>query len=159
MSQRITTSIGQTLTALRDAVERADVAVPVVSSWSVGEHIHHCCLSMIGISKSLQKSTPPATRAQPSIARAAVLYFGFIPRGRAKSPSFVVPKSSVPQSELFAMLDTSAELLGMASSLDRGTWFTHPFLGPMNRDQALKFVLVHNSHHLKIVSDILKSEG
>lgn len=159
MSERITTSIGQTVIALRHAVERSDVAAPVVSSWSVGEHIHHCCLSMIGISKSLQKSTPPAPSAKPSVQRTAVLVFGFIPRGRAKSPSFVVPKSSVAQSELFSMLDTSAELLGMASSLDRDRWFTHPFLGTMNRDQALKFVLVHNSHHLKIVNDILKSGG
>ncbi len=154
----IAPSIEKTLDALAEAVGRAEAADPAVSSWSVGEHIHHCCLSMIGISKSLQKSTPPATRAKPTVARAAVLYFGFIPRGRAKSPSFVVPKPSVPQSELFALLDTSTQLVGMASSLDRATWFTHPFLGPMNRDQALKFVLVHNRHHLKIVSDILKQQ-
>jgi len=150
--------IEQTLDSFREAVKHAEVAAPAVSSWSVGEHIHHCCLSMIGISKSLRKSTPPAPRAKPTVARSAVLYFGFIPRGRAQSPSFIVPKPSTPQEELRAMLDQSAELLLMAHSLDRSTWFTHPLMGPMQRDQALKFVLVHNRHHLKIVADILKQQ-
>ncbi|HET6463789.1 MAG TPA: DinB family protein [Candidatus Krumholzibacteria bacterium] len=150
--------IERTVEEFRGVVVRADATVPAVSSWSVGEHVHHCCLSMIGISKSLRKSTPPAPRAKPTIARAAVLGLGFIPRGRAKSPSFVVPKPAIPQEELRAMLDQSAELLAMAHGLDRGTWFTHPFLGTMHRDQALKFVLVHNRHHLKIVADILKQQ-
>lgn len=150
--------IERTIEEFRSAVVRADAVAPAVSLWSVGEHVHHCCLSMIGISKSLRKSTPPAPRVRPTVARTAVLYFGFIPRGRAKSPSFVVPKPSTPQAELRAMLGQSAELLAMAHDLDRSTWFTHPFLGPMQRDQALKFVLVHNRHHLKIVSDILKQQ-
>ena len=149
------TAIEQTVEELRSAVVNADATVPTVSSWSVGEHIHHCCLSMIGVSKSLRKSTPPAPRAKPTIPRAAVFYFGFIPRGRARSPSFVLPKP-LPHPELLAMLDQSAELLAMAGGLEPETWFTHPFLGAMDRDQALKFVLVHNRHHLKIVADILK---
>ena len=149
------TAIEQTVEELRSAVVNADATVPTVSSWSVGEHIHHCCLSMIGVSKSLRKSTPPAPRTKPTIPRAAVFYLGFIPRGRARSPSFVLPKP-LPHPELLAMLDQSAELLAMAGGLDRETWFTHPFLGAMDRDQALKFVLVHNRHHLKIVADILK---
>ena len=150
--------IERTVEELRSAIVSAEATVPTVSSWSVGEHIHHCCLSMIGISKSLRKSTPPAPQVKPTIARAAVLYFRFIPRGRAQSPSFVVPKPSMPPEELRTMLDQSAELLAMAHGLDRSTWFTHPFLGPMHRDQALKFVLVHNRHHLKIVADILKQQ-
>lgn len=148
--------IEKTLEQLRGAVADAGTAAPAVSSWSVGEHIHHCCLSMIGISKSLRKSTTPMPRAQPTVPRIAVLRFGFIPRGRARSPSFVVPIPSVPPAELQAMLQQSTELLGMAHALERSAWFAHPFLGPMNRDQALKFVLVHNRHHLKIVADILK---
>ena len=54
------------------------------------------------------------------------------------------------------MLDQSVTLLTMAQMLDRGTWFTHPQLGTMNRDQGLKFALVHNRHHLRIVVDILR---
>lgn len=150
-------SIEQTLESLRAAVPECDAIAPSVSGWSVGEHIHHCCLSMIGISKSLRKSTPPAPRARPSLPRSVVLVMGFIPRGRAKSPSFVVPKPSMPQPELVALLDQSRALLTDASTLDRGTWFTHPFLGTMRRDQAFKFVLVHNRHHLRIVKDILAS--
>jgi hypothetical protein len=148
-------AIERTIEEFRDVVRQAEASAPSVSGWTVGEHIHHCGLSMIGIAKSLRKSTPPAPRAKPSLARSIVL-LGYIPRGRARSPSFVVPKPAVPQDELLAMLDQAASLLTMAKDLDRGTWFTHPLLGTMNRDQAFKFVLVHNRHHLRIVADILR---
>ena len=119
-------------------------------------HVQHCCMSMIGIYKSLEKSTPPVPSTRPSVPRTAVLVFGFIPRGRAQSPSVVVPRPEITAHELTTLLDQSSTLLAEAPALDRNTWFTHPFLGTMNRDQALRFLLVHNRHHLKIVADILK---
>jgi hypothetical protein len=152
-------AIEQTIDALREMVVHAAVVAPSVSRWSVGMHVHHCCLSMIGISKTLRKSTTPKPRAQPSLRRTIVLKCGYIPRGRAESPSFVVPKESVDQEELLRLLDESVIRMREAHTMDRRHWFTHPLLGPMDRDGALKFVLVHNRHHRRIIEDILHRGG
>ena len=157
MNRRNLEEIERSIDEFRALVSHADATAPSVSEWSVGMHIHHCCLSMIGISKSLRKSTPPMPRAKPSLARTIVVKFGFIPRGRAQSPSFVVPQPAMAQTELAALLDTSRELLGVAKTLDPGTWFGHPLLGTMRRDDAFAFVRVHNRHHLRIVADILRA--
>ena len=34
-------------------------------------------------------------------------------------------------------------------------WWKHFAFGAMKRDDALKFIRIHNNHHLKIISDIL----
>ena len=150
-------SIQRTIEELRAAVPQAGVAAPAISQWSVGMHVHHCCLSMIGISKTLRKSTPPRPRTPPSLARSIVLKLGYIPRGRAQSPSIVVPSASVEVETLITLLDESITHIRDAKTLDPGQWFTHPLLGSMERDGALKFVLVHNRHHLRIITDILAS--
>ena len=150
-------AIERTIEDLRAAVPHGSEARPLVSAWSVGMHVHHCCLSMIGISRTLQKSTPPRPRATPSLQRSVVLKLGYIPRGRAKSPSPVIPNPSVTPDELLELLDESVVHVRDAHTLARDRWFVHPLLGLMDRDAALKFVLVHNRHHLRIVADILRA--
>jgi hypothetical protein len=150
-------SIERTLEDFRAVIANADATTPSVSEWRVGMHIHHCALSMIGISKSLRKSTPPMPRAKPSLSRSVTLTCGFIPRGRAKTPSFIVPSATVAQAELASLLDEAEKLMAVAQALDRDRWFTHPLLGPMGRDDAFKFIRIHNRHHLRIVADILRA--
>ncbi|HEX6791214.1 MAG TPA: DinB family protein [Candidatus Krumholzibacteria bacterium] len=149
-------AIERTIDELRDAVEHGAVAVPSVSRWTVGMHVHHCCLSMIGISRTLQKSAPPKPRAKPSLQRFVALRLGYIPRGRAQSPAVVIPDALVAPDQLHRLLDDSVVRIRDASALDPDRWFVHPLLGHMDRDGALRFVLVHNRHHLRIVSDIIR---
>lgn len=142
---------------LRAAVARADCGAPSVSKWTVGEHVHHCCLSMIGIVRSLEKSTPPPPPSRVSIPKSVVFLVGRIPRGRAKSPDPVVPKEPAAQADLLAMIEKAAQEIGRASSFDHRTWVRHPVFGPLHRNEALKFARIHNRHHLRIVADILKT--
>jgi hypothetical protein len=81
----------------RASVGDASVRVPAISDWSIGMHVHHCCLAMIGICGSLKESVPPPPRS------------GF--------------------SRHFAF-------------------------GVLRRDKALRFMEIHNRHHLRIISDI-----
>lgn len=149
-------TIDQTIDDFRAVVAQADVDASVVSQWNVGMHIHHCCLAMIGISKGLAKSTPPVPRMRPSIARYCAFAVERFPRGQAKSPTFAVPAASAPQEELLALLDRSQKMMVEARALDADRWVTHPIFGPLRRDDALKFVRIHNRHHLRIVADILR---
>jgi hypothetical protein len=144
------------LDGLRAGVAHAHVAAPDVSQWSVGMHVHHCALSMIAIGKGLAASTPPMPPERWTLPRFAVFTFGRIPRGRARTK--LVPEPSVPAAELVALLDQSEALVAAALGLDRDSWITHPVFGPLRRDDALKFVRIHNRHHLRIVSDIMNTQ-
>jgi len=144
------------LDRLRAMAAHADVSAPSVSRWSVGMHVHHCSLAMTNIGRGLAKSTPPVPPGRRSLPRLLVFTLGRIPRGRAKNPPAVAPTPAIPVAELLALLDESAKHLEGTASLSPDTWITHPMLGPLRRDDALRFVRIHNRHHLKLVGDILK---
>lgn len=120
-------------------------------------HVHHCCLVMASIVNGLEKSTPPAPRTVPPVARLAVFTTGKIPRGRAKTSPRGIPPPSGTREELLALIDESVKHLNHAATLAPDTWITHPILGPLRRDDALKFIRIHNRHHLRIVADILSA--
>jgi hypothetical protein len=144
---------------LRAAVDDAGFHDPRVSGWSVGAHVHHCCLSMTGICKLLLASTPPPPRSRFSLLAWLALRSGYIPRGRAKAPGMAVPGSAVPPKELRARLDESARLLAEVRKLERGAWFRHFAFGVLDRDKAIRFMSVHNRHHLKIILDIVAARN
>ncbi|MCL7967398.1 MAG: DinB family protein [marine benthic group bacterium] len=143
--------------ALRRAAARCDTHDPDVSQWTVGMHVHHCCLATTAVCESLLASEPPTPRAPRSVLTAAVFLFGRIPRGRGKSPEQAMPEAGVSREDLDAMLDASAEGLRAVAATDPRKWFRHFSFGVMDRDRTLKFVRIHNRHHLRIIADIIKS--
>ena len=143
------------LQAFRNCIPKADLCVPAVSKWSVGKHVHHCCLAMIGICQTLSTSTPPPPRSRFSLIPALIFLSGRIPRGRGRSPDVVVPKHDVSPAELLELLEESEHKLNDVPQLDAGTWFKHFVFGVLDRDKAIKFIMIHNRHHLRIISDIM----
>jgi hypothetical protein len=120
-------------------------------------HVHHCCLAMMGVCRSLAASRPPPPPSRFSILAALILVAGRIPRGRAKAPESAVPRSVLGAAELSSLVDECERTVGAAKRLDRGAWFKHFALGVLPRDRALRFLDVHNRHHLKIVAEILSA--
>lgn len=143
--------------ALRAAVNQAELSAPAISSWSVGMHVHHCALSVIGICRTLAASTPPPPRERSSLLASMVLRVGRMPRGRARAPEVVVPAENIPREELVALLDECERQLASVQAMNRDAWFRHFFFGVLKRDRAVKFIDMHNRHHLRIISDIVSS--
>ncbi len=139
----------------RISVPSAALRVPAVSEWSIGMHVHHCCLAMIGICQSLIVSTPPPPRSRFSLVTTLVFLSGRIPRGRGRSPDVVLPRRDVSPAELWTLLDQSERILSEVHDLDPRTWFRHFAFGVFDRDKALRFMHIHNRHHLRIISDIV----
>jgi len=140
---------------LRTAVRSAGRTASSVSKWSVGMHIHHCCLAATGICRSLSESTPPPPASRFSFVSWVVFLSGRIPRGRGKSPDVAVPKTDVSSEELLTLLDECDRAVGEAERLDSESWFDHFAFGILTRDRALKLIGIHNRHHLRIIADIL----
>jgi hypothetical protein len=152
-----TLNLNAEVAEMRTAADRYDVSAPEVSSWTVGMHIQHCCLAMTGVCDALLASEPPPPRARRSLLTAAVFTTGRIPRGRAQSPDQVIPTPGISREELDARLDASAERLSAAADADSRKWFRHFAFGAMDRDRTLRFIQIHNRHHLRIIADILKA--
>lgn len=142
---------------LRASVANASVRVPSVSDWSIGMHVHHCCLAMILICESLRDSVPPPPRSEFSLVPWLIFTSGRIPRGRGKSPDIVLPRADVSPTELHAHLDESEQLVTEANDLDPQSWFNHFAFGVLRRDKTLRFIQIHNHHHLRIIADIAAS--
>ncbi len=139
---------------LRTSVASAALRAPAVSEWSIGMHVHHCCLAMIGICQSLIASTPPTPRSRFSLVTALVFSSGRIPRGRGRSPDVVLPRQDVSPEELWTLLDQSERMMTGLRDLDPKAWFKHFAFGVLDRDKTLRFISIHNRHHLRIISDI-----
>ncbi len=140
---------------LRTSVANATLCVPGVSEWSIGMHVHHCCLATVGFCRSLIASTPPAPRSRFSFVSAVILTSGRIPRGRGRTPDAGRPRQGVSSAELLTLLDQSERILTEVHDLDSKTWCRHPAFGVLDRDKTLRFILIHNRHHLRIISDIV----
>ena len=90
--------------------------------------------------------------------RRLILLTGIIPRGRGKSPNAVIPNDQTTESALRELLAEASFSAQKAAESDCDCWWKHFAFGVMKRDEALKFVEIHNKHHLKIVSDILSND-
>jgi len=125
-----------------------------VSGWTIGMHIRHCALVMVLVCRGLNESQASPARKRWRSRRALVFLTKWIPRGTRKAPDFVVPDEAQPREELLQALNEAHAAVAAACRLDAGRWIPHPNLGPLSRDEALKFLLIHNRHHLKIIRDI-----
>jgi len=146
------------LDGLRAAIASAHVTAPAVSGWSVGMHVHHCCLAMIGTCRVLDRSEPPPPPSRPPVIKMVVFTTGRIIRGRARSPERVLPQADIPPAELHALLEEAERQVGAAGNLEPEKWFKHFMFGVLKRDDALRFLRIHNHHHLRIVSDIVNAQ-
>ena len=142
---------------LRTALASAAVRAPAVSQWSVGEHVHHCCLATIRICQFLEASTPPVPASPFSLRRTVVFLRGRIPRGRGQSPKAVWP-TDISKEELESLLDRAERMVIEATELDSSSWFKHFAFGVLDRDKTLRFIRIHNGHHLRIIEDITSAQ-
>jgi hypothetical protein len=41
-------------------------------------------------------------------------------------------------------------------NLNKNSHFTHPIFGHLNKKESIRFIEIHNEHHLKIIRDMLR---
>ena len=138
----------------RGLIPQRDVA-SADSGWSVGMHVHHCGLAMRAIAGSLIECDEPLPSRRLGPRAALILRMGKLPRGVAKAPDIAMPSKDVDARVLQETLDTSDALLDQLPPVGERSWFRHFALGVLVKRDAVRFMSVHNAHHLKIVADIL----
>lgn len=131
------------------------VTCDAVSGWCPAEHVDHLAKVSTSIfDRILSKGVIDNPKPLSFIGR-LILLIGWIPRGKGRSPEKLHGKRA-DHATLLASLSAAEALLARLDGFPLGNApsVPHPRFGGLTPAQALRFVEVHNEHHLKIVRDI-----
>jgi hypothetical protein len=128
-----------------------------ISKSNVGWHIEHSLLVLNGITKVLLQSDPNEYQWKFKLSRLLIFILGKIPRGKAKAPEIVIPKTPFDTSSLLAHINQTRTSLLALESISKDHYFNHPFLGKLKKKDTIRFLEIHTHHHLKIIEDLIKS--
>lgn len=143
------------LNELETKISKHDIYNPDISKSNIGWHIEHILLTINRIIEDIQKSNPKNYKWSFKLSKFLVFSMNKIPRGRAKSPKIVTPKTydEVTLNDHLKVTQLNIEQL---KNLSADKYFNHPFFGNLKLKKTLKFIEIHTNHHLKIINDILK---
>ena len=150
-------SLASCLRELESKISRQEVISPAVSIASVGWHIEHSLLTLNLIIERLKTSDAKSYKWTFNFTRILVFTTNKIPRGRAKSPDVVVPKSKFDVDTLTVHIGVAKARILELDTFQTDNFFEHPYFGKLNLRPTIKFLEIHTQHHLAIINDILKS--
>jgi hypothetical protein len=128
---------------------------PEISKSNVGWHIEHILLTNKMILEAVEKSNPADYTWSFKLPRIVVFTMNKIPRGRAKAPKVVVPKTYDEQTLLEHLKIVTAKIQGL-ENMSSDKYFDHPYFGNLRLNKTIKFLEIHTKHHLEIINDIIK---
>lgn len=137
-----------------------------VSAWAVAQQIEHLGLTGGRVIDAVEAiladpGTPP--RGRPNPAGWMVLLTGRIPRGRVKTrPEWAPPEASPERARqaVATLAGRTAALAARAAEIAaaRATR-PHMVLGQFDARRWLRFLAIHQEHHLRLVRDIREAAG
>ena len=127
---------------------------PTVSKSNVGWHIEHILLTIKMIIEAVEKSNPANYTWSFKLSRIVVFTMNKIPRGRAKAPKVVVPKTYDEQTLLEHLKIVTLKIQGL-ENMSSDKYFDHPYFGNLRLNKTIKFLEIHTKHHLEIINDII----
>ena len=151
------TDLAVELDRLENYLGRRDASAPEVSVADVAWHLDHALKVVLKIYEALEMSDAGAYSYSINPVRAMVFATGRFPRGVAKAPKEVTPPDDIFTEDVLAQLAEARALLPMFSELDRRKFYDHFMFGKLNRRRAMKFLVIHTRHHLRIVEDIVNA--
>jgi hypothetical protein len=128
---------------------------PEISKSNVGWHIEHILLTNKMIIEAVEKSNPADYTWSFKLPRIVVFTMNKIPRGRAKAPKVVVPKTYDEQTLLEHLKIVTLKIQGL-ENMSSDKYFDHPYFGNLRLNKTIKFLEIHTKHHLEIINDIIK---
>jgi hypothetical protein len=127
-----------------------------VSKASIGWHIDHCLIILSRVISALEKSNPDDYKPKFNWKRVLVFATNTVSRGKIKAPSVALPEGEITEALLKQHLEKVKAKILKIETFHKNSFFPHPFLNDLNVKQTQKFLVLHTTHHLKIIRDILK---
>lgn len=141
---------------LESNIKNFEVTNTSVSKVAIGWHIDHCFLIISRVISALEKSNPADFKPNFSWKRMLVFATNTVPRGKIKAPDVVLPQGEISEKSLKEHLEKVKAKILKIEELDKNSFFLHPFLNDLNVKQTQKFLVLHTTHHVKIIRDMLK---
>lgn len=141
---------------LESNIKNFETVNSTVSNASIGWHIDHCLIIFSRVLTALEKSNPDDYRPKFNWKRSLVFMTNTISRGKIKAPSVAIPEEVCTEKSLLEHLEKVRGKLTLLDTLPKNSFFPHPFLDDLNVKQTKKFLVLHTTHHVKIIRDILK---
>ena len=145
------------LVELENAIPHLEKTNPAISKASIGWQIDHCLLVLSRIISALENSNPAEFKSKFNMKRFLVFTTNTIPRGKAKAPDVVLPTGEMSIKSLTENLEKVKNKIARIETLHKNNFFAHPYFDDLNVKQTQKFLVIHTTHHLKIIRDILKA--
>jgi hypothetical protein len=137
-----------------------------VSAWAVAQQLEHLGLTGGRVLDAIEAiladpETPP--RGRPNPPGWMVLLTGRIPRGRVKTRPEWSPPEASPERARQAVAALAGQIGALAArageiAAARATR-PHPALGQLDARRWLRFLAIHQEHHLRLVRDIRAVAG
>lgn len=127
-----------------------------ISKSDIGWQLDHALKVFNAVSEWTIKSDPKGYKWTFNFWRTLLFPMGYIPRGKAKAPKYVLPPKIIKTEDLQAQLHIAATHIETLKTLPEKAYFKHFVFGKLSKKQTLSFLQMHTNHHLKIVRDILK---
>ena len=158
------TGVERSLSAIRDQLEEfrrlafdSDFHhLTPRSQWSISQHVDHCLLVMKAAMERLHDPKP--TSRKKTLVGHVILAIGWIPRGRGKAPELVRGTLRDPKEVVSAIseIERQTSTHPAAALANRNLRILkHPYFGGLTAEETLRFVAIHNRHHLKIIKDMV----
>ena len=144
-----------------------EASAPVVSKWSVKDHLEHLSIAHGSIVNWIERARDgdPSldTGGRPSLVGRIVLRVGAFPRGRGKAPERTLPQGASAEELAARFRRIREQVEGLEGSLaqlqaSRATR-NHFVFGDLNATQWLRFTVIHDNHHQKIIRDVLEARS
>lgn len=155
--RQLRTQIG-TMRTLSVLPEVELYATKAFSRWTPSEHVDHTARVALAMLKGSLRTDLPRLTPINLLGR-VILTLGRIPRGLGRAPE-KYRGARVPAETL---LHTLSELDTVSATVDTAELTSrpipcipHPRFGGLTPEQTLRFIAIHNDHHLRIIRDILK---
>ena len=124
----------------------------------VAWHLDHMLKVINRIHDALESSNQEDYSWSPHPLRLLVFNSGKMPRGRGKSPAVVLPPEVIETRDILDQLNEAKMKWKAIDQLPPGKWFDHYAFGQLDRDDAMRFIVIHTRHHLSIIRDILSTK-
>lgn len=127
-----------------------------VSERGVDWHLDHILKVVNSICVAVQNSDPEEFNPKFNIYKNLILFSGYMPRGKGRSPKSFNNLDPINLEEIIEQFLKAKTNLAGLDKLSKNHHFKHPIFGHLNLIQTKRFIKIHSHHHLKIIRDILK---